>query len=95
MARKNVTAVECSRCRGVSYVGDDSALSKEPAIEIKLAGKDALSFEDLCPRCTTIIRKAVDALATPLEKKKRAPKKPKADSPPPPPPPPPPKAPRG
>lgn len=96
MARKNVTAVECSRCHGVSYVADDNALSKEPAITVQLAGKHALSFDDLCPGCLTTVRKAVETLATPLEKKKRGPRKDKAvTAPPAPPPPPPPKAPRG
>ena len=97
MARKNVTAVECSRCHGVSYLPHDVAPNPEYAVEVKLAGKNALVFEDLCERCLGTVRKAVDALTAPLERKKRGPRKaPTPASPTPPPTPPvPPKAPKG
>jgi hypothetical protein len=65
--RKQVTVIECGRCKRIEHLDQNDGSDR--SVVIYLGGVELKKVEDLCSPCQDIVKKLVDQILKPMEKK--------------------------
>lgn len=65
--RKQVTVIECSRCKRVEHLAPND--TSDRSITIKMGALEPVKLEELCDTCQVIVGKLVEQIVKLTEKK--------------------------